>query len=180
MTKLSLFGTSFVAAIPGVGLGYLMLMVVLNNFDTIPMLLKVVTILAFTMSLMMAIFPLGILIWHGGRGKTVQSKGNAKAAVAAGAATVAASGVVASDVFEDADDEIVDLNDEVVNESGEVFDVDDEFEGDHDAFESFDSLRPDFAKTGKMTKQDDLDGFEADGGLDDEFEFNDFDEEEEF
>ena len=67
MNKMNLVVTSLVAAVPGAFLLYLLLMAVLGSFDRMPMVLKITAIVALVMAGVVALFPLYLQIWYGGR-----------------------------------------------------------------------------------------------------------------
>ena len=168
MTKMHLFGSSFVAAIPGAALAYLMLMVVLNHFENIPMILKVVVIATLVMAGSMLLFPAWVLIWYGGRGK----KSDAPAAVATATAGDAVTDEEAVEDL-DVDEEVLEADDDADGFGDDDF-AEDEFEADE-------ALDDDI-----VSSADDMDVFEADddfaaeADMDEEFEFDDFEDDEEF
>ncbi|MEZ5941732.1 MAG: hypothetical protein R3C18_10085 [Planctomycetaceae bacterium] len=65
MSKTQLVSTSFVAAIPGGFLLYLMLMAVLSHLPDMPTILKVATISLLVMSIILVIFPFYLLLFFG-------------------------------------------------------------------------------------------------------------------
>lgn len=93
MGKLGLAGTSMASAIPGGVLFYVLLMAVVNHFERMPTMLKASTLLMLTISLVMALFPLYILIMFR-RDKVVLAK---KATAGAGIAAAGAGNEVFTD-----------------------------------------------------------------------------------
>lgn len=162
MSKWGLAGTSLAAAIPGGILFFMLLMAVLNSFEPMPMILKVVSIASLIVALTMGLFPLYALIYGPSSAGAPPKKRGTPAGedddvpAVGGDDDEALEDVAETTEFSDA--EVEAFEDE---EFGEEFgdDFDDEFESEEASADDFDAF-------------DD----ELEGDFDDEFEFEEFDE----
>ena len=154
MSKWGLAGTSLAAAIPGGILFFMLLMAVLNSFEPMPMILKVVSIATLVMALTMGLFPLYAVIYGPSSAGAPSKKretptGDDEDIPTVGGDDDEEMGEVA-ETTEFADEEVEDFENEGF---GDEFD--DEFESEEASADDFDSFDDDF---------------------DDEFEFEEFDE----
>lgn len=119
MTKSALAATSLVAAVPGGFMAYLAVMAFMNHMAAMPVLLQAVVGATLLCSAMMALSPLGILLFSKGAPKAAKAEKNADSS---GIATVPARD---SDAALDAD-ELGDLEgDEGFEAAGELGEEDD-------------------------------------------------------
>jgi hypothetical protein len=145
VTKSALAATSLVAAVPGGFMAYLAVMAFLNHLDGMPTMLMVVTGTALAFSALMALTPVGILLFSKGTPKPDKKEESGLAETAA-VATVPArdstaeeeseaadeTGFTPAEDFEteSADDAVGAASEETMLSSG-----DSEFELEDDAFE---------------------------------------------
>lgn len=160
--KLSLAGTSLLAAIPGAMLTFIMLRAVLGAINNMPTPLMVASLVLLVVAAAMALFPAYLLIWYrsGGGAATAaaprKSKGDAEAtgAMAAGA--------------------VHDDESEVSDEMMETFEPEDDLLGEYEtsdeiaADDSFEDEDVDF--------DDEFSGEMAE--VEEEFEFDEFEDDE--
>jgi len=166
---MSLFGTSFAAAIPGGLLGYFLLMSILSDsFDNFPMPMAIIAITTLVMASFVAILPLIILVFY--RANPAKAKPAMAGPAAAPSKTETA----------DEEDEPAGFDEDLVEED-EFEETADEFEDDDDfdEFEAEDDLE--VAEASSDADLDEFDDFDDDDGeFDEEFEFEEFDDEDEF
>jgi len=157
--KMSLAGTSLVAAIPGGVLAYLMLMAVLNHLDPMPTILKVSAISLLVVSGAVALFPFFILI-YGPKSPEAAAKAKSKQdEKSAQSAAAAAPG--GDEAFAEAAE---------AEGEAESFASEEGFEGEE--FEAADDEV--FEADGFSDTEDEMEA----GEYDDEFEFDEFEDEE--
>lgn len=159
MTKSNLFWTSFVAAVPGAYLLFLMLMAVFRHMEAMPGLLKGVAIVALLMALAIFAFPAYIFVWHGGYVGlgTGTPKKKEKAQDQEEAAEVAATPA---------------KGDSAIDEASQAGDL--SGEADLEKTGPFDESSLSDAAAGESDEVI----FEPSGELEDDFEFEEFDDEE--
>ena len=168
MGKLSLAGTSLVAAIPGGVLAYLMLMAVLNNLESMPTILKVSTISLLVVAGLITLFPFFILVYgpkSANAEKPAKKEPKSTQTMPTSATGIGDEGEVLID-DEDTDSDFGGQFDGDADSGfdGDGFDEEEENEG----FE----LDDDEMFAGSL---DETEG-EMDASYDDEFEFDEFDD----
>lgn len=154
MTKANLFWTSFVAAIPGAYLFFLMIMAVLRNMEAMPGLLKGIAIAALVMAFAIAAFPAYIFLWYGGMGFGGTTKKKEKATEKEEAASEQSA------VPEKQDSEAAESDAADVFQDEESAASEDDSQSDVEAADSDEVV------------------FEPSGELEEEFEFEEFEDEE--
>lgn len=134
MNKMNLAGTSLVAAIPAGFLGYLMVMAVMNNMDTMPTVMKVVAILLLLVSVTVVLFPVYVMIYHGG-GKKVKDSQPAQPKAETAAIPTAGGDEIEGEFDDESSDDLQGFaDDESLDDEfdDDEFEADDEFEFDDD------------------------------------------------
>jgi hypothetical protein len=125
VTKIGLFLTSFVAAIPGAGLAYLMVMAFLNHSGGPSMWTKALAGMLFVVGTLLTLMPFGILVFAGPKAeKALKEQKDAKEAGSAVVEADSGEAVVAADDEEGGFGSraaVTDPNLEVVDGSAEDF-----------------------------------------------------------
>ena len=125
MTKTGLFLTSFVAAIPGAGLAYLMVMGFLEHSGGASMWIKALAGMLLIIGALLAVMPFGILVFGGPRSEKAPKQAKESAGKEAESAVIEAEGGEA--LVEEADDDsgsragVTDPSLEVVDAASEEF-----------------------------------------------------------
>jgi hypothetical protein len=141
VTKTGLFVTSFVAAIPGAWLAYLMVMAFLNYSGGPSMWSKALAGMLFVIGTLLMLMPAGIFVFAGPRAEKAPKKPKEEAAEGAGSAVVEAESgeaVVEAAEGEEGSGEraaVTDPNLEVVDSSAEDFGMSGELVGAGEAAE---------------------------------------------
>ena len=173
MTKTGLFLTSFVAAIPGAVLAYLMVMAFLSHSGGPSMWTKALAGMLLVIGGLLAVMPFGIIVFAGPKTEKAPKKPKEEAAKEEGSAVVAAESeaeLEAEEAEESSESRqaVTDSNLEVVeaisddfapagdaDEAAEVSEDDSDFEVNPDASDSSDELleaEEDEPKKGKKKK----------------------------
>ncbi len=142
MTKTGLFVTSFVAAIPGAWLAYLMVMAFLNYSGGPSLWTKLLAGMLFVIGMLLVLMPAGIFVFAGPKAEKAPKKAEGEAAAESGEAAVEAESgeaVVAAEEGEEGSGSraaVTDPNLEVVEANSDDFTKGDEFGGADEAGES--------------------------------------------
>jgi len=156
VTKTGLFLTSFVAAIPGAALAYLMVMAFLSHSGGPSMWTKALAGLLLIIGGLLAMMPFGIMVFAGPKTEKAPKKSKEEAAKEEGSAVVAAESEAELEAEEAGESSgsrpaVTDPNLEVVEansddfapageEAAEVSEEDSDFEVNPDASDSSDEL----------------------------------------